>query len=123
MRDREHVLNCMEETTGGRLIQNYYRIGGLQDDIDANFVENVKALCNYIKPCFQEYMDVFGNNVIMQKRFRNVGVLSKEDAVSYGVTGASGRTSGWHNDIRKNHPYALYDKVEFDEVTNEMCDS
>ena len=59
----------------------------------------------------------------MQKRFRNVGVLSKEDAVSYGVTGASGRTSGWHNDIRKNHPYALYDKVEFDEVTNEMCDS
>ena len=50
MRDREHVLNCMEETTGGRLIQNYYRIGGLQDDIDANFVENVKALCNYIKP-------------------------------------------------------------------------
>ncbi|NPD91481.1 NADH-quinone oxidoreductase subunit C [Xylanibacter muris] len=123
MRDREHVLNCMEETTGGRLIQNYYRIGGLQDDIDVNFVANVKALCNYIKPYFQEYMDVFGNNVIMQKRFMNVGFLSKEDAVSYGVTGASGRTSGWHNDIRKNHPYALYDKVEFDEITNEMCDS
>ena len=45
MRDREQVLNVMEETTGGRLIQNYYRIGGLQDDIDPNFVQNVKALC------------------------------------------------------------------------------
>jgi len=123
MRDREHVLNVMEETTGGRLIQNYYRIGGLQADIDPNFVKNVKDLCNYMKPMFQEYMDVFGNNVIMQKRFQQIGMLSKEDAISYGVTGASGRTSNWHNDVRKNHPYSMYGKVEFNEVTNEMCDS
>lgn len=123
MRDREHVLNVMEETTGGRLIQNYYRIGGLQADIDPNFVKNVKDLCTYMKPMFQEYMDVFGNNVIMQKRFINIGNLSKEDAISYGVTGASGRTSDWHNDVRKNHPYGVYDKVEFDEVTNSRCDS
>ena len=123
MRDREHVLNAMEETTGGRLIQNYYRIGGLQDDIDPNFVKNVKDLCRYIKPMFQEYMDVFGDNVIMQNRFKNVGPLSKADAISYGVSGASGRASGWNNDVRKNHPYAMYGKVDFDEVTNNMCDS
>ena len=123
MRDREHVLNAMEETTGGRLIQNYYRIGGLQDDIDPNFVKNVKELCRYIKPMFQEYMDVFGDNVIMQNRFKNVGPLSKADAISYGVSGASGRASGWHNDVRKTHPYAMYAKVDFDEVTNDMCDS
>jgi len=123
MRDREHVLNVMEETTGGRLIQNYYRIGGLQDDIDPGFVKNVKDLCNYMKPYFQEYMDVFGNNVIMQKRFQNIGMLSREDAVSYGVTGASGRASDWHNDVRKNHPYDLYDKVEWNEVTCNTCDS
>ena len=49
MRDREHVLNCMEETTGGRLIQNYYRIGGLQDDIDPNFVKNCKDLVKYLR--------------------------------------------------------------------------
>lgn len=123
MRDREHVLNCMEETTGGRLIQNYYRIGGLQADIDPNFVKNVKDLCNYMKPMFKEYMDVFGDNVITQKRFMNVGMLSKEDAISYGVTGASGRASEWHNDVRKNHPYGVYDKVDFTEVTNDMRDS
>lgn len=123
MRDREHVLNVMEETTGGRLIQNYYRIGGCQDDIDKNFVQNVKSLCTYMKPMFQEYMDVFGDNVITKNRFMNIGVLSKEDAISYGVTGASGRASNWHNDVRKNHPYDIYDKVEWDEVTCDTCDS
>ena len=61
MRDREHVLNVMEETTGGRLIQNYYRIGGLQDDIDPNFVKNCKDLVKYLRPMIQEYMDVFGD--------------------------------------------------------------
>jgi len=123
MRDREHVLNVLEETTGGRLIQNYYRIGGCQDDIDPNFVKNVKDLCNYLKPYFDEYMDVFGNNVIMQKRFQNIGVLSHEDAISYGVTGASGRASDWHNDVRKWHPYDMYDKVEWNEVTRSTNDS
>ena len=123
MRDREHVLNVMEETTGGRLIQNYYRIGGLQEDIDPNFVKNVKALCNYMKPMFKEYMDVFGNNIITKKRFVGVGMLSKEDAISYGVTGASGRASDWKNDVRKHHPYDMYDKVEWQEVTATSCDS
>lgn len=123
MRDREHVLNVMEETTGGRLIQNYYRIGGLQDDIDPNFVKNVKALCEYMKPMFKEYMDVFGDNIIMHNRFKGVGMLSKEDAISYGVTGASGRASGWHSDVRKNHPYGVYDKVEWKEITCDSCDS
>ena len=117
MRDREQVLNVMEETTGGRLIQNYYRIGGCQADIDPNFVKNVKKLCEYVKPMFKEYDDIFTGNVILQNRFKNVGVLSKDDAISFGCTGGTGRASGWHNDVRKNHPYDLYGKVDFDEIT------
>lgn len=123
MRDREHLLNVMEETTGGRLIQNYYRIGGLQDDIDENFVDNVKTFCTYLKPMLKEYMDVFGDNVITHQRLEKVGIISKEDAISYGMSGSNGRASGWHNDIRKNHPYDMYDKVEWEQVTNEDCDS
>ena len=123
MRDREHVLNVMEETTGGRLIQNYYRIGGCQEDIDLNFVNNCKTLCSYLKPMLKEYMDVFGNNVITKNRFVGIGTMSKENIISYGVTGASGRASGWKNDVRKNHPYDMYDKVEWDEITNDFCDS
>ncbi|MBQ2554439.1 MAG: NADH-quinone oxidoreductase subunit D [Prevotella sp.] len=123
MRDREQVLNVMEETTGGRLIQNYYRIGGCQDDIDANFAENVKKLCAYMKPMFKEYDDIFTGNVILQNRFKQVGVLSKENAISYGCTGGTGRAAGWHCDVRKNHPYDIYDKIDFDEITFSNGDS
>lgn len=87
MRDREHVLNVMEETTGGRLIQNYYRIGGLQADIDPNFVANTKALCKYLEPMVQEYLDVFGDNVITHQRLEGVGPMNEPDCINYGVTG------------------------------------
>lgn len=123
MRDREHLLNVMEETTGGRLIQNYYRIGGLQDDIDPNFVQNTKAFCNYMRPMVQEYLDVFGDNVITHKRLEGVGYMNLEDCVNYGVTGPAGRAAGWHNDVRKNHPYAVYDKVDWKEITGTGADS
>ena len=123
MRDREHVLNVMEETTGGRLIQNYYRIGGLQDDIDPNFVKNVKELCKYLRPMIKEYMDVFGDNIIAHNRLENVGPMSLNDCINYGVTGPAGRASGWKNDVRKNHPYDMYDKVNFEQITLDSCDS
>ena len=123
MRDREHVLNVMEETTGGRLIQNYYRIGGLQDDIDPNFVQNVKTLCKYLRPMVQEYLDVFGDNVITHQRLEGVGPMNLEDCINYAVTGPAGRAAGWHNDVRKNHPYAMYSKVDFEEVTLTGADS
>ena len=123
MRDREHVLNVMEETTGGRLIQNYYRIGGLQDDIDPNFVDNVKTLCKYLRPMIQEYVDVFGDNVITHNRFEGVGYMSLSDCINYGVTGPAGRASGWKNDVRKSHPYVMYDKVEWEQITGTGCDS
>jgi NADH-quinone oxidoreductase subunit C/D len=116
MRDREHVLNVLEETTGGRLIQNYYRIGGCQDDIDKNFVQNVKKLCTYMKPVFKEYHDIFTGNIILHNRFQNVGILSRDNAISYGCTGGTGRASGWHNDVRKNHPYDMYGNVDFKEI-------
>ena len=123
MRDREHVLNVMEETTGGRLIQNYYRIGGLQDDIDPNFVENTKKLCKYLRPMIQEYLDVFGDNVITHQRFVGIGPMDEKECISYGVTGPAGRASGWRNDVRKHHPYTVYDKVDFEEVVMTGGDS
>ncbi len=123
MRDREYVLNVMEETTGGRLIQNYYRIGGLQEDIDPNFVANTKKLCKYLKTKWREYEDVFSNNVILKNRFVNVGALTREEVIDFGCTGGTGRGAGWANDVRKNHPYDMYDKVEFDQILFSKGDS
>lgn len=115
-RDREKILDIFEEVTGGRLIQNYNIIGGVQDDITPDFACKVKEYCKYQKEKIQEYNNVFTNNIITRKRMMGVGVLSREDAISYGCTGGTGRASGWSCDVRKRHPYALYDKVDFKEI-------
>ncbi len=123
MRDREYVLNVLEETTGGRLIQNYNRIGGVQADIDVNFVRDVKKLCQYLKTKWLEYKDVFTDNVIFRNRFIGVGTLTREEVIGFGCTGGTGRGAGWANDVRKNHPYAMYGDVEFDQVLFSKGDS
>ena len=71
----------------------------------------------------QEYMDVFGDNVITHNRLEKVGPMSLEDCINYAVTGPAGRASGWKNDVRKNHPYDMYDKVEWKQITLTGCDS
>ena len=123
MRDREYVLNAMEETTGGRLIQNYYRIGGLQEDIDENFQENIKKVCAYLKPKLKEYVDVFGDNVITHQRLVGVGKFTKEQCINYGISGSNGRASQWANDIRKKYPYDMYDKVEWEQIVLDESDA
>ena len=115
-REREKILDIMEEVTGGRLIQNYNIIGGVQADITPDFAAKVKEFCNDQKQRLKEYYDVFVNNVILRNRTIGVGVLSREDAISLGATGGTGRASGWACDVRKRHPYALYDKVDFKEI-------
>ena len=111
-RDREKILDIFEETCGGRLILNYNTIGGVMADIHPNFVRRVKEFIPYMRRNIQEYHDIFTGNVIAHNRMDGVGVLSLADAVSYGCTGGTGRASGWHNDVRKRHPYAMYGKVD-----------
>jgi NADH-quinone oxidoreductase subunit C/D len=76
----------------------------------------VKAYCAEQKRKLREYYDVFVNNIIFRTRSTGVGTLSREDAISFGTTGATGRASGWACDVRKRHPYAMYDKVDFKEI-------
>lgn len=115
-RDREKILDIFEETCGGRLILNYNTIGGVQADLAPGFVRKVKEFIAYLRPQLREYHAIFTNNVIARQRLTGVGVLSREDAVSFGATGATGRASGWACDVRKRMPYGVYDKVDFREV-------
>ena len=116
-RDREKVLDILEQTTGGRLIQTYNTIGGVQADIHPDFVKKTKEFIRYMRPKMREYQEIFTDNVIVRKRLTGTGILSREDAISFGATGGSGRASGWACDVRKRHPYAMYDKVDFEEIT------
>ena len=122
-RDREKILDIFEETCGGRLILNYNTIGGVQADIHPNFVHRVKEFIPYMRRNIQEYHDVFTGNVIAQHRLKGVGVLSREDAISFGATGGTGRASGWACDVRKRIPYGVYDKVDFKEILYTEGDS
>ena len=115
-RDREKILDIFESTTGGRLIQNYNTIGGVQYDIAPDFVQKVKEFIAYLRPMLKEYHEVFTGNIIAHGRLEGVGILSREDAISFGATGGTGRASGWACDVRKRHPYAMYGKVDFKEI-------
>lgn len=122
-RDREQILDIFEETCGGRLILNYNTIGGVMADIHPNFVRRVKEFIPYMRHNLQEYYDIFVNNVIARNRLEGVGVLNKEQVISFGCTGGTGRAAGWSNDLRKHEPYAAYDKVDFQEITYTEGDS
>ncbi|MDR0393672.1 MAG: NADH-quinone oxidoreductase subunit D [Tannerella sp.] len=115
-RDREKILDIFEATTGGRLILHYNTIGGLQADIHPDFVKRVKEFITYLRPQLKEYHEVFTGNIIARQRMKGVGVLSREDAISFGATGGTGRASGWACDVRKRHPYGVYDQVDFREI-------
>jgi NADH:ubiquinone oxidoreductase subunit D len=123
LRDREPILDIFEESTGGRLIQSYYTPGGLMKDIHPGFQKRVKDFIKYFRKKIHEYDTLLSGNVIMMERTKGIGKLSKEDAISFGVTGPSGRGSGFACDVRKHHPYALYDKVGFKEVLRSEGDS
>jgi len=123
MRDREIILDMFEETCGGRLITNYNVIGGVMADLHPNFLQRVRDFIPYMRKMLKEYHQVFTGNVIARERMLGIGLLSKEEAISYGVTGPSGRASGFRCDVRKVAPYAAYDKVKFNEVVREEGDT
>ena len=115
-REREFIMEIMEETCGARLTQNFMVPGGVMYDIHPNFQKRTKEVLTQIKSKFQEYDDIMTGNVIFENRTKGVGFLSKEDAISYGVTGPTARASGVSCDIRKLIPYSAYDQVQFDEI-------
>jgi NADH-quinone oxidoreductase subunit D/NADH-quinone oxidoreductase subunit C/D len=83
----------------------------------------VKEFMAHFKNKIGEYDELVTGNVIFQNRMKGVGYISKEDAISYGMTGPSARGSGVQCDIRKLYPYEVYDKVQFDEIIETGSDS
>ena len=123
LRERETILDILEETCGARMSFNYDVIGGVREDIHPNFVQRVKDFIPVMYKALKEYHTLVTGNVIFKNRLIGVGMLSKEDAISYGVAGPSGRASGWACDIRKVNPYSIYSELDFEEVIMTGCDS
>ena len=122
-REREMINDIMEESCGARLTMNYMVPGGVMYDVHPNFQRRVKEFVDHFKKKIDEYDELVTNNVIFQNRTKGVGYISKEDAISYGMTGPAGRGSGIQCDIRKLYPYEVYSKVQFNEIIDDGCDS
>jgi len=123
LRDREDILDIFEETCGARLTVNYSIPGGLMFDIHPDFQRDVKAFIKKFRTKLPEYDRLLSGNVIFTERTKGVGILSKEDAIAYGVTGPTGRASGFACDLRKHRPYSAYDKVTFNEILSDVGDT
>jgi NADH-quinone oxidoreductase subunit D len=116
LRDREKILDIFEESFGSRLIHSFNAPGGFMHDIHPGFQKRIKEFITYFRKKLPEYDQLLTNNVIFRERTLGIGVLSKEDAIQYGVTGPSGRGSGFSCDVRKIEPYGAYSHVDFKEI-------
>ena len=123
LRVREQILDIMTKTCGARMTFNYSCIGGVMADLDPDFVKDVKALLATLPANLKEYNKLFVGNVIAKGRLEGMGVMSREHAIDWGVTGPSGRASGWACDVRKTHPYSVYNEVDFEEAIMTEGDS
>jgi len=123
LRDREKILDIFEETCGGRMLVSYNCPGGLMYDIHPNFQKRVKDFIKYFRKILPEYDQLLSGNVIFHERSKGIGKLSLEDAISYGITGPSGRASGFSCDVRKHEPYSAYDRITFKEILHTEGDT
>jgi NADH-quinone oxidoreductase subunit D len=113
-REREDILRIFEEVAGGRLTPTYLRIGGVSKDLPEGIEDKIKEFVQAFPDHVKEYETLLTKNVIWIKRTKEVGIISKEDAINWGVTGPTLRGSGVKYDVRKAFPYSSYEEFDFE---------
>jgi NADH-quinone oxidoreductase subunit D len=113
-REREEILKIFEFCSGQRMMTSYFRIGGLMMEPPRGFYERVDRVLKLLPGRFDEYEDLLTENKIWLARTRGVGVLSREDAIAYGISGPNLRASGVRFDLRQAAPYSGYEKFDFE---------
>ena len=112
--EREKLYKLFEELTGARFTTSYSRIGGVARDVPEGWTDRVLSFCDQFLPILEETLSLLTRNKIFMDRTVGVGVISKEDAIAYGLTGPNLRGSGVPLDLRKDKPYSGYEKYDFD---------
>jgi NADH-quinone oxidoreductase subunit D len=120
--DREQILDLLDGITGSRLTYCYYRFGGVPTDIDAGFVAGCRAFVTRLRSRWDDYNNLVTKNVIFINRARDVGIITRDQCVKYGITGPNLRGSGIPYDIRKSEPYSAYPEFDFEIPTGTRGD-
>jgi NADH-quinone oxidoreductase subunit D len=113
-RGRERIQGLFESVSGARMMHNYFRIGGLKEDVPEDFVKQVREVLDLVKKDTEESDKLLSFNEIFLARLKNIAVMTAEDAIDYGLTGPCLRASGVDYDVRKAVPYSVYDRFDFD---------
>jgi NADH-quinone oxidoreductase subunit D len=113
-RDREIIINLFNELCGARLTYNYMRVGGVKWDAPPGWIEKVRDFIPYMRGKLKEYDNLISGNEIFLSRIKGIGRYTAEEAIQYGLSGANLRCTGVKWDLRKEEPYCIYDRFEFD---------
>lgn len=112
--EREKLYTLFEELTGARFTTSYTRIGGVARDVPEGWLDRVSKFCDQFLPIMEETQRLLTRNRIFMDRTEGIGVISKEDAIAYGITGPNLRAAGVDFDLRKDRPYLGYEQYDFD---------
>ena len=123
LNQREHLYKLFEELTGARFTTSYTRIGGVSRDVPEGWLGRVGTFCDQFLPALEEILSLLTRNKIFLDRTMGVGVITKADALAYGITGPNLRGSGISLDLRKDKPYSGYEQYEFDVPVGTKGDS
>ncbi|VAW41601.1 NADH-ubiquinone oxidoreductase chain D, partial [hydrothermal vent metagenome] len=116
-KEREIITDIFEELCGARLTMNFFRPGGSFADVPSTFIPRVRDVIKRMHLALDEYKTLLTDNIIFRERTRAIGILSREKALSYGCSGAVLRASGVSYDVRRNDPYSIYDRFDFEVPT------
>lgn len=116
-RDREMIINMFNELCGARLTYFYMRVGGVKWDAPDGWIEKVRDFIPYMRSKIDEYETLVSGNEIFLARIKGVGSYDAQTAIDYGLSGANLRCTGVKWDLRKEQPYSIYDRFEFDVPT------
>ena len=116
-RQREKILNLIEAASGGRMTPSYFRIGGLMMDLPAGFDNRVRQFMDDFPEALNTFETLVTGNTIWMSRTKGIGVIERDEAINWGLTGPSLRGSGVGLDLRKANPYTGYETYDFDVPT------
>jgi NADH-quinone oxidoreductase subunit D len=111
---REEIQQLFEAVGGARMFPNYYRVGGLRDDVPVDFVARVRRVIEKARPAFDDFSRLLTDNEIFLARTRGVGTITPEKAIDWGLSGPVLRATGVPLDLRRVEPYSIYDRFDFD---------